>query len=123
MYQIVITLILLVSTWITALQNPIIPFKYLPRPFIIAHRGSRYLTPESTLIGFETAVALGAHVIEFDIRATIDNVLVVYHDDKVYRTTDGIGFVRTKTLEQIKKLDAAYKYTPYHSSSAEVQKN
>lgn len=61
------------------------------------------------------AIALGAHVLEFDVRVTLDNILVVCHDDKLDRTTDGTGFVRTRTLEEIKKLDAAYKFTPYHS--------
>jgi hypothetical protein len=55
---VVIVVLLFVPTLLLAsLQTPL-PFKYLPRPYVIGHRGSRYLTPESTIIGFETGMFL-----------------------------------------------------------------
>jgi len=43
---------------------------YLPkynRPIILAHRGSRYMNPENTIIAYETAVEMGADVLELDV--------------------------------------------------------
>jgi len=47
---------------------------------IIAHRGAPGYAKENTIESFEKAVALGADMIEFDVRKTKDNVLIVYHD-------------------------------------------
>jgi glycerophosphoryl diester phosphodiesterase len=49
---------------------------------------------------------MGADLIEFDIRLSSDGHLIVIHDKKVDRTTDGTGLVREMTLGQLKKLDA-----------------
>lgn len=42
--------------------------------------------------------------IELDIQLTKDKELVVIHDERVDRTTEGIGFVRDYTLSELKKL-------------------
>ena len=42
--------------------------------------------------------------IELDIQLTKDKELVVIHDERVDRTTEGIGFVREYTLSELKKL-------------------
>lgn len=78
---------------------------------IFAHRGGRSLGPENTLYTFDKALASGAHVIELDTRLTLDGHLVVIHDDTVDRTTDGIGAVNGLSLEEIKRLDAAFDYS------------
>lgn len=82
------------------------------KPLVIAHRGGAGLWPENTLHAFEQALALGVDVIEMDIRSTKDNVLVVLHDKSVERTTDGQGRVGEMTLAELKKLDAAYRWSP-----------
>ena len=46
----------------------------------IAHRGYPAYAPESTLQAFQNAHAMGADGIEFDVRQTKDNVVVVAHD-------------------------------------------
>ena len=68
--------------------------------------------PENTLYAFERAAALGADVLEMDLRRSADGELVVLHDDTVDRTTDGNGSVATLTVEQLKRLDAAHRWTP-----------
>jgi len=73
------------------------------RPVIIAHRGSRYINPENTIIAFKNAVLLGADFLEFDVRLTKDNELIILHDHDVDRTTNGTGNVRDLTLSEIKK--------------------
>jgi glycerophosphoryl diester phosphodiesterase len=82
------------------------------RPLAIAHRGGGGLWPENTLYAFERASALGVDVIETDVHATADGELVVLHDEAVERTTDGTGQVGSLTLAQLKRLDAAYRFTP-----------
>ncbi len=49
---------------------------------IIAHRGSSEKFPNRPLDAFQDAVGVGADAIEFDIRRTRDDVLVVYHDEE-----------------------------------------
>ena len=82
------------------------------RPLVIAHRGGAGLWPENTLHAFERAAALGADVIETDVRATADGELVLIHDETVNRTTDGSGRVRQLTLAELKRLDAGYRWSP-----------
>jgi glycerophosphoryl diester phosphodiesterase len=82
------------------------------RPLVIAHRGGAGLWPENTLYAFGRAASLGVDVIEFDVRSTADGALVVFHDATVERTTEGRGPVGAMTLDEVKRLDAAYRWTP-----------
>lgn len=47
---------------------------------VIGHRGASATHPENTLEAFRAAAAQGAHGIELDVRRTMDDVLVIYHD-------------------------------------------
>ena len=70
-----------------------------------AHRGCSQRYPENTLIAFEKAAQLqGLAGIELDIQLTKDGQIVVIHDEKVDRTTDGSGWVRDYTLAELKRL-------------------
>lgn len=72
---------------------------------IWAHRGCSQMYPENTLSAFEKAAELeGLTGIELDIQLTKDGHLVVFHDEKVDRTTDGSGELRLYTLAELKKL-------------------
>lgn len=81
-----------------------------PRPatMVIAHQGGDGVWPGDTLFAFEKAVALGVDVLEMDAHITKDGVIVLMHDAKVDRTTDGSGLIEDLTLAELKKLDAAY---------------
>ncbi|OGZ17997.1 MAG: hypothetical protein A2V72_00690 [Candidatus Nealsonbacteria bacterium RBG_13_37_56] len=72
----------------------------------IGHRGAKGLEPENTLRSFSKAIDLGVDMIEFDVRLTKDKKVVVIHDDKLDRTTNGKGLVKEKSLKEIKKLYA-----------------
>ena len=85
-----------------------IPDKFL----VIAHRGGSSLGPESTLYTFRKAVKLGVDVLEMDVRSTSDGQLVILHDDTVSRTTNATGPVQNYTLVDLKKLDAAHRWSP-----------
>lgn len=74
--------------------------------YIIAHRGSSSAVPENTIAAFDVAVEQGADYIELDVQMTMDQHVVVIHDDTVDRTTNGNGLVKSYTLDQLKKLDA-----------------
>jgi glycerophosphoryl diester phosphodiesterase len=71
---------------------------------VVAHRGDSAHVAENTEEAFESAIGLGAEVVEFDVRMTSDGVAVVMHDADVARTTDGTGLVRSMTFEQVGRL-------------------
>ena len=78
----------------------------MPDRGICAHRGAMDTHPENTIAAFREAVHLGAHMIEFDVRMTLDGHLVILHDQTVDRTTNGKGKISELTLEEGKQLDA-----------------
>ena len=72
---------------------------------IWAHRGCSQLYPENTLLAFEKAMNVkNLTGVELDIQLTRDGEIVVIHDEKVDRTTDGFGYVRDYTLKELKQL-------------------
>jgi glycerophosphoryl diester phosphodiesterase len=70
----------------------------------IAHRGARAYEPENTFLSFKKAIEIGVDAVEFDVRKTRDNHIVVIHDADVKRTTNGKGLVADLTLKEIKEL-------------------
>ena len=73
---------------------------------VMGHRGAAGIEPENTMRSFQKAVDLGVDWLEMDVHLTRDGHLVVLHDDRVDRTTNGRGLVREMTLAEIKQLDA-----------------
>lgn len=85
---------------------------------IFAHRGESGLFPENTMIAFQGAFDAGSHGIELDVQMTKDGELVVIHDERIERTTNGIGFVKDLSLKQLKKYDAgSWFHSDYHKES------
>ncbi|MER3446394.1 MAG: glycerophosphodiester phosphodiesterase [Candidatus Dadabacteria bacterium] len=72
----------------------------------IAHRGASAYEPENTIRSFKKAIKMRADMIEFDVRLSRDRHLVIMHDERVDRTTNGNGLVREKTLSELRRLDA-----------------
>ena len=79
---------------------------------VIGHRGAAALAPENTWAGFDLALELGVDAIETDIRATSDGELVLLHDTRLDRTTDGTGEVRLTPWSVVEGLDAGAWYAP-----------
>ena len=75
-----------------------------------AHRGLSKLMPENTLPAFAAALSLGADEIEFDIRLTKDQKLIVSHDGTLERISDGEGKLREKTLDELLQLNIGVKH-------------
>jgi glycerophosphoryl diester phosphodiesterase len=96
------------------------------RTLAIAHQGGKGLWPENTLLAFEGASRLGVDVLEMDLRATSDGHIVVLHDASVDRTTDGRGLLAGLTLEELRELDAGFRFQdaeasfPYRDSGVRV---
>jgi glycerophosphoryl diester phosphodiesterase len=70
----------------------------------VGHRGTKACEPENTLRSFKRALEVGVNAVEFDVRRTRDGEIVVIHDARVDRTTNGEGSVRELTLKEIKEL-------------------
>ncbi len=73
---------------------------------VIAHRGASAYAPENTEAAFDLGVEMGSDAIETDLRATRDGVIVLLHDARVDRTTDGHGNVAELAWETVQSLDA-----------------
>lgn len=62
--------------------------KPLPKIIVIAHRGASSYRPEHTIGSYTLAIEYGADVIEPDLVATKDGVLVARHENEISGTTD-----------------------------------
>lgn len=72
---------------------------------IWAHRGCSQIYPENTITAFSKAIEINELTgVELDIQMTKDGEIVVIHDERVDRTTDGIGYVKDFTYLQLRKL-------------------
>lgn len=72
----------------------------------IGHRGAAGHKPENTLASFQKALDLGVDMIELDVYVLKDGHVVVFHDDKVDRTTNGTGLLLDKTFKETQELNA-----------------
>lgn len=70
----------------------------------IAHRGYSGKFDENTMISFKKAIEYGADGIETDVQLSKDGIPVIIHDENLDRTTNGQGFVKDFTLEELKKF-------------------
>ncbi|MGC4104760.1 MAG: glycerophosphodiester phosphodiesterase family protein [Thermomicrobiales bacterium] len=85
------------------------------RPLAIAHRGASAYAPENTAAAFDLAIAMGADAIETDVQLTRDGELVLFHDDTVGRTSDGLGPLADYTLAELQALDLGAWFDPRFS--------
>ena len=74
---------------------------------IWAHRGASGYVPENTLEAFQKAVEMKADGVELDVQMTKDGELVVIHDEKVDRVSDGTGYVKDYTCRELQALDVS----------------
>jgi glycerophosphoryl diester phosphodiesterase len=81
-------------------------------PLNIAHQGGEDEFPSNTMYAFRKALRAGADMLELDIGVTRDDKVIVMHDTTVDGKTNGHGTVASKTLRQMRRLDAAYWFAP-----------
>lgn len=77
---------------------------------MIGHRGAAGYAPENTSASMSKAAELGVSWVEFDARLSRDGQVVVFHDDRLERTSDGVGLVAETDLAQLQLLDAGSWY-------------
>lgn len=75
---------------------------------IIAHRGASAYAPENTLAAINKAVKEKSPAIALDVMSTLDDVPVVFHDNRLDRTTNSTGALSTRDLTEVKELDAGF---------------
>lgn len=73
---------------------------------IIAHRGASGYAPENTAAALKLALEQGADLIEVDVHTLPTGEVVLMHDHRVNRTTDGLGYVLDHSLPSLRKLNA-----------------
>lgn len=88
------------------------PFVTHERPFFFAHRGGSALAPENTMPAYENGMRYGADALELDVHYSRDGEIVVFHDETLDRTTSGSGPLAALTLDELRRLDAGYHFTP-----------
>ena len=88
------------------------PFLSHEHPLRFAHRGSRVLWPQNTMVAFQGAVDLGYRYLETDVHVSRDGRVVVFHDDGLERLTDGRGKVWHHDWSYLTTLDAAHQFDP-----------
>lgn len=71
----------------------------------IGHRGAMGHAPENSIASILKALELGAPCVEVDVYV-VDSHLMVIHDDRLERTTNGTGYLLERTFEQLRALDA-----------------
>jgi glycerophosphoryl diester phosphodiesterase len=74
---------------------------------VIAHRGASARAPEHTFAAFDLALAMGADVLEFDVRLTADRAPVLVHDETLLRTHGDPRAIADMTLHELRQLDGA----------------
>ncbi|WP_285768863.1 glycerophosphodiester phosphodiesterase [Peribacillus sp. SI8-4] len=75
---------------------------------IFAHRGSAGTHPENTMSAFNEAARVGAEGIETDVQLSKDGAVVIIHDEKLDRTTNASGYVKDRTLQELKTFHASF---------------
>jgi glycerophosphoryl diester phosphodiesterase len=82
------------------------PYLAAPHPRAFAHRGWHLDDldgMENSLAAFRRAVTEGYRYLETDVHATSDGVVVLHHDDRLDRTTDGAGVIAHQPWAQVRK--------------------
>lgn len=82
------------------------------RTLNIAHQGGELLRPSNTLLAYRHAAELGVDMLEMDMHATRDGVLVLSHDAALDRLTNTRGRIADLTLAEVRAADAGYAFSP-----------
>lgn len=73
-------------------------------PAIVAHRGAWRGAPENSLAAIERAIAVGANIVEVDVRKSADGVLFLMHDDTLERMADIDRDAETFTMAELQEI-------------------
>lgn len=76
----------------------------------LAHRGYSAYYPENTMEAFVQAYHKGFNGVETDVHLSKDGELVLIHDEKINRTSNGKGYVKDMTLTELRKYNYCYNF-------------
>tara|TARA_B100001175_G_scaffold35301_1_gene25691 strand:- start:156 stop:899 length:744 start_codon:yes stop_codon:yes gene_type:complete len=74
------------------------------KQLVIGHRGAKGHVAENTLKSIKKAMQLGADGIEIDVFRCLSGEIVLFHDKKLDKLTNGTGLIENTSLEELKKL-------------------
>ena len=78
----------------------------MKKVMLLAHRGFSGKYPENSPLAFHKAVEeTSADGFESDVHITKDGKLIIFHDATVERTSNGTGFIKDHTYEEMLELD------------------
>lgn len=83
---------------------------------LFGHRGYSDQYSENTMLAFSKAIESGFDGIETDVHKTKDGVLVLCHDEKINRTSDGKGYIKDMTYEELCAYNFGTKENPQRIS-------
>ena len=69
------------------------------------------------MIFLEGVAEIGVDVLEMDAHMTRDGQIILMHDERVDRTTDGSGLIREMTLEELRTLEVGVNWSEDGGSS------
>lgn len=72
---------------------------------VIGHRGAAGLARENSLEALRAGFEADADMLEFDVRLTKDNVLVIHHDFHTLRSHKSASLISRSDLKELQKLD------------------
>lgn len=84
----------------------------LSLPKVIGHRGTPKRAPENSLAGFTLAAEAGVSWVELDVQLSADLVPVVFHDDRLERTSTGTGRLVEREYAYLRGLDVGLWFSP-----------
>ncbi|MDI6878233.1 MAG: glycerophosphodiester phosphodiesterase [Desulfitobacteriaceae bacterium] len=77
---------------------------------VLGHRGAAGTAPENTLPAFRKGLEYGVDGFEFDVQLSRDGEVVICHDERVERTSDGVGWIKELTLKELKALNFGVRF-------------
>lgn len=78
----------------------------MKKPMLLAHRGFSGDYPENSPLAFQKAVELtDADGFESDVHISKDGKLVIFHDATLERTSNGTGYIKDYTYDELLQLD------------------
>lgn len=82
-----------------------------------AHRGAsgwdKQYAPENTMPAFQKALEMGADGIEFDVQLSKDGHLVIAHDERLERVSNGTGWLKDYTLQELRQFSFSKTHSEY----------
>lgn len=77
----------------------------MKKALLLGHRGFSGVYPENTPLAFMKVAETKADGIETDVHICKSGELVLCHDERVDRTSDGRGFIKDMTYDELLQLD------------------